>query len=330
VNEISFQRPEMLWSVTALALVLLVLSWLTRRRRFVAFSGVRQLELLSHRPSLVRRMPWVLATGGLALIVVALMEPVIPYRESAVEAQGLDIVLVLDLSSSMLEKMGAVSPVRQEAKNPEEMRLNVTKEALRDFIRRRREDRIGLVVFSERAYVISPLSMDHDYVLRYVDEIDDTLPRSEGRTAIGEGIHLANVLLARQSFTTVRNKVIVIFTDGEHNSGRDPIEALGETSEAEVRAHLIGVNLDEVVKKKPAVAELIRVVRHLGGQYFQADSAIQLRNANRALAALEKGRLSGKHIERNVPIYRWFAIPALILLVGASGLRAIPYFTDVT
>jgi Ca-activated chloride channel family protein len=301
-----------------------------RRRRFIAFTDLRHLQGLPYRPSPVRRMPAVIGWIALALILCGLMEPVIPFVESTIEARGLDIVLVLDLSSSMLEAMGTVTGVRKEAANRKDMRLEVTKNALRDFIGRRRDDRIALVVFSEHAYVISPLSFDYQYVLRYVDEIDDTLPRTEGKTAIGEGIHLANILLARQSRTEVRNKVIVIFTDGEHNSGRDPIDALGETSAAEVRAHLIGVNLEEIVKKKPAVAELINEVRHHGGQYFQAESARQLMAANAALAALEKGKLAGKNVERNVPIYRWFTIPALILIVGASGLRVIPYFTDVT
>lgn len=349
MTEISFLRPDAFWAVPATALVLL-LWFLLRRRRFVAFSAVRQLRLLRHHPSLLRRLPELLTLLALALILVALMEPVIPYSEAEIEAQGLDVMLVVDLSASMAEIMGSLSelppnayrsppatrtvvgPLAAQDQTAEVVptRLHATKQALRDFIDGRRNDRIGLVVFSDRAYVISPLTFDYDYLVRYVDGIDDTLLRTEGMTAIGEGIHLANVLLARQSEVDVRNKVIVVFTDGEHNIGRDPIEALGDVHAAGVRAHLIGVDLEQVVRQKPAVVKLIDTVRHYGGQYFQANSSRQLQNANTDLAALEKGRLAGTRLVRNVPIFTWFAIPALILIVVALGLRVIHYFTDIT
>jgi Ca-activated chloride channel family protein len=339
VSDISFLRPEVLWAVPALAVAFLV--WrVFRRRRFVAFSAVKQLRLLGHHPSPVRRLPTVFAALALAMTLGALLDPVIPFAESKVEAQGLDIVLVVDLSSSMLETMGLYTEGRPASTagdspavrgpNAPATRLEVTKGALRDFINRRRNDRIGLVVFSDNAYVVSPLTFDYNYLRQYVDSIDDQLLRREGMTAIGDGIHLANVLLARQSDPNVKNKVIVVLTDGEHNIGRDPIEALGDIDAAGVRAHLIGVDLEKVIRGRPAVVKLIDTVRHYGGQYFQANNAQQLQAANRALAALEKGKLAGRRFQLNVPIFHWFAMPALVLLVAALGLRVFPYFTDVT
>jgi Ca-activated chloride channel family protein len=349
VAGISFLRPEALWAVPALAAAWLV--WrVFRRRRFVAFSAVKQVRQLGHHPSPVRRLPAVLILLSLLMILGALMDPVVPFAESKIEAQGLDIVLVVDLSSSMLETMGlytegrATAPTDTPVTTPAPVsntptapgvrggatRLEVTKGALRDFINRRRNDRIGLVVFSDNAYVVSPLTFDYNYLRQYVDSIDDQLLRREGMTAIGDGIYLANVLLAKQSDANVRNKVIVVLTDGEHNIGRDPIEALADTDAAGVRAHLIGVDLEKVIRGRPAVVKLIDTVRHYGGQYFQANSAQQLQAANRALASLEKGKLAGRRFELNVPIFHWFTMPALILLVAALGLRVFPYFTDVT
>jgi Mg-chelatase subunit ChlD len=337
-----------LWAAPAILLALLA-SRLVRRRRFVGFSDVRNLQQLGHRPSPIRRLPTLLAFGALAAIVGALMEPVVPFAESKIEAQGLDIVLVVDLSASMTEMMGLLSELPPSAfrlppgsapgvrpavtgpgGQPYSTRLDATKRALRDFIARRRNDRIGLVVFSDNAYVISPLTFDYEYLRNYVDGIDDTLLKAEGMTAIGEGIHLANVLLARQSEKNVKNKVIVVLTDGEHNIGRDPIEALGDSDAAGVRAHLIGIDLEKAMRQKPAVAKLIETVRAYGGQYFQADSPPQLLAANRALSLLEKGRLAGRRLQLDVPIFTWLAMPALVLLVCALGLRVIPYFTDVT
>jgi Ca-activated chloride channel family protein len=319
--EISFLHPEVLWLAPALAAGWLV--WfLLRRRRFVAFSSISDLQALRHRPSPLRRLPRFLLAVSLVLTVVAAMEPVLPFAESRVHAEGLDIVLVMDLSSSMAE---FVYTEREPT-----MRLNVTKNALRDFIRRRRDDRIGLVVFSDNAYVISPLTFDYEYLLHYVDEIDDTLLRLEGMTAIGEGIFMANVLLAWQSEAKVKNKVIVVFTDGEHNFGRDPIEAVRLADANGVRSHLIGVDLAQSIKEKPAVKELISTIRYFGGEYFEANSSRELSAANAALARVEKGKLAGTRFERNEPVFMWFAIPALGFMLAAVALRSIPYFADLT
>lgn len=335
MGEISFLRLDALRLVLLAALPLVV--WLiVRRRRFLAFSAVRQLTLLrQRRPSPLRRLPKLLLAAALALTIVALTEPVLLFSESTVEAQGLDIVLVVDLSSSMAEIMGLYTEgtptVRtSQSGKPFATRLEVCKQALRDFIERRRNDRIGLVVFSDEAYVISPLTFDYAYLLRYVDELDDTLMRTEGMTAIGEGMALANLLLTKQSERNIKNKVLVVMTDGEHNIGRDPIQVLGETSEIGIRTYLIGVDLEQAIKNKPAVASLIASVRRQGGRYYQANSVRQLQAANADLTALEKGRLAGKQLQRNVPIFGWFVMPAVLLIVAAVGCRAIPYFTDLT
>jgi hypothetical protein len=78
------------------------------------------------------------------------------------------------------------------------------------------------------------------------------------------------------------------------------------------------------------VVELIQSVTRHGGRYFEANDARQLRAAHQALGALEKGRLAGRRFQLNVPVYSWFAGAALVLLVGALGLRMIPYFADLT
>jgi Ca-activated chloride channel family protein len=209
-------------------------------------------------------------------------------------------------------------------------RLEVSKQSLRDFIEKRRHDRIGLVVFSDNAYVISPLTFDYGYLLRYVDDIDDTLMQTEGMTAIGEGIYLADVLFTKQSQAKGKNKVMVVLTDGAHNIGRDPIPAIEETSAEGIRTYVIGVDMEESIKKTPAVSQLIETVKAHGGRYFQANSARQMEAANATLATLEKGRLAGKTFVRNVPVFQWFAMPAIGLLIVALGLRVIPFFVDLT
>ena len=321
MRTLTWLRPDLWWTIpTALAVALV---WRLRRRRFVAFSAVPWIASLRHRPSPVRRLPVWFAAIALVLVLGALMDPAIPYAESEVHANGLDIALVLDLSSSMQELMGT-------GRSPGKNRLETTKDALRAFIARRRDDRIGLIVFSDFAYVVSPLTFDRDSLVHYVDMVDDQILRQEGMTAIGDGIGMASFLLARQSTDTRRNKVVVVFTDGEHNHGRDPLETLYEADAAGIRVHVIGVDIEDEVEHKPAVVNLIQAVRRYGGQYYSADTVGQLRAAYAAIDSLEKGRLVSTAYVRNAPVFQWLVIPALMALLAALALRTIPYFADFT
>jgi Ca-activated chloride channel homolog len=331
VTTLTWLHPEMWWIVPAALTALVLWHFVRRRRTFVAFSAVRWLASLGHRPSLLRRLPQLLVAAALVMVLVALMDPALPYSDAEVHSEGLDIALVLDLSSSMQEIMEVTRAAPgQPRPRAARTRLETTKDALRDFISRRRDDRIGLIVFSDFAYVVSPLTFDREGLVQYVDIIDDQILRGEGMTAIGDGIGLANYLLARQSTDTRRNKVIVVFTDGEYNFGRDPLETLDEAAAAGVRVHVVGVDLEEEAKHKPAVVGLIRAVRRNGGQYYSADTPRQLRASYAAIDSLEKGRLTSRTYARNSPVFGWFAAPALVLLVAAFLVRAIPYFADFT
>ena len=342
VTDLSLLAPGLLWALP-IALVLLGLIGLLRRRRFVAATLVRLLAPRAHRASRLRRLPLLFGVLVLVGLTIALAEPVIPFTEGQVAARGLDIAIVLDLSSSMQETMNIERPPQtlqnltfssrdpQPRRQPGLTRLDTTKAAIIDFISRRPDDRMGLVVFSDNAYVVSPLTFDHEYLSNYVDLVDDQILRGEGMTAIGEGIALANMLLERQSTAGERrNRVLVVFTDGEHNFGRDPLDALLDSDEAGNRVHVIGVDIEDEIERKPQVRALIEAVRGYGGRYFSADTEGQLREASRVIDDIEKGLIVTKRYERNLPVYGWFVIPALLLLAFAMALRAIPYFVDLT
>lgn len=308
------------------------------RRQFVACSTVCWLDQAGVRPSPSARVPLVLVATALVAVAVALAGPVMPDARSEVRSRGLDIVLVLDLSSSMQELMGmgasgrVMPPPRGPGgpRRPWPTRLETTKAALRAFIDRRRDDRIGLVVFSDHAYVVSPLTVDYEPLRRFVEGVDENTLRGEGMTAIGEGLGLAHALLARQSTGGVRNKVIVVFTDGEHNIGRDPIEALDDAARAGIRVHLVGVDLGAEVWRRPAVQHLVAAVRRHGGRFFRADTANALDAASAALDGMERGTLVQQVSVRNQPAHRPFVLAALGLLAGAMMLRAIPACSEFT
>jgi Ca-activated chloride channel homolog len=337
-----FLHPEFGWWVLAAVAGLSVLRWRVKRR-FVASTTVRWLAARRYRASWVRRLPLAVLAAGVLLLGGALMEPVLPYSQTEITSRGLDIVIALDLSSSMLEEMGRIRPprtfqnltfsARDSAAPMKSMktRLTATKDAIKSFVAARRDDRIALIVFSDNAYVISPLTFDHAYVIRYVDLIDDQLLRGEGMTAIGDGLALSNYLLAKQSGGgDHRNQVVILFTDGENNKGRDPLEVLRESNAANIRVHMVGVDLEEEVRNKPQVQRLFQSVGRYGGRYFNASTARDLELASRTLDQVEKGLLVSKPFVRDAPVYDWFAVPALVCLALAMALRAIPFFIDQT
>lgn len=339
MNTIVFQRPEYLW-VFPIAVALIVAWRLLRRRHFVAFPLERLLAPRMYHASRLRHAPTIIAVAALPFVALALTDPVLPYSEGQVKSRGIDIVLVLDLSSSMQEPMSAQRPtttptnMRASTGAPKvvgDTRLSITKKALIEFVNRRPDDRIGLIVFSERAYLVSPMTLDHAYLRDYVSMIDGQTLRKEGMTAIGDGIALASALLARQSTTRVAGqKVVIVFTDGEYNVGSDPVEMLAAANQAGTRVHMVGIDFNEGVKRRPEVLRLVEAVRRYGGRYFSADTAGQLQQASLTIDGLEKSWLVQTRYTRNRSVYHYFVFPAILLLTGALFLRAVPYFIDVT
>jgi Ca-activated chloride channel family protein len=327
--DIELLRTEYLW-VLPVALAAIVAWRLAYRRRAYAVFPLTALLPRAARASRLRHAPIVIAAAALPFIAVALSEPVLPSSEAALTSRGLDVVLVLDLSSSMEEVMGLGSPGHGPG-SAGPTRMEITKSALLEFIALRPNDRIGLVVFSDNAYVVSPLTFDHDYLRQYVAMVDNRILRNEGMTAIGDGIALANALLVRQGTATVTGtRVIVVFTDGEHNYGLDPVTALQTAHGAGARVHIIGVDLPEKIRMKPEVQRLVRAVRQYGGRYADAATVTELRAASRSIDALEKGWLVQTRTIRNQPIDEYFALSAVLLLALAMLLRAHPYFIEVT
>lgn len=317
------------WLAVAFAIVAL-LKWWTRWR-FAAFTAVLPMRRFAFRASFLRRLPFAALAVAAACASLAIMQPVIPYSQADLQSRGLDIVLLIDLSSSMQEEMGSGQTPTRPTIPTGRTRMDAVKDAVRTFVRTRHDDRIGLVVFSDNAYVISPLTFDHEYLLHYIDFIDDKILQGEGQTAIGDGLALSNYVLSRQATKDSHgHQVIVLFTDGENNRGREPVDVLAESKAAGIRVHVIGVDLERDVKDKPSVQMLMAAVGDAGGKYFSADSERDLLSASQTIDHMEKGLLVSRVYVRDVPVYEWFAIPALVALAVAVGLRAIPYFVDQT
>jgi Ca-activated chloride channel homolog len=322
---VTFLRPDLWWVPLAILVGIMAVRRLTAARA-VAVTTVALLADPAYRAPLMRYLPFGLVAGSLGLVSCALLQPVRPLTERDIRLQGLDIVLVIDLSLSMTQPIGTAdgSSLKPSVSRP--ARIQAVKQALRTFIDRRPGDRIGVVVFSDNSYVVSPLTFDHDHLLQYFSFIDPQTLRGEGRTAMGEGIETGMLLLRRQSTSERRNKVLLVFTDGASNTGRDPVKSLENATRAGTRVHVVGVDLDQERQRSPQVETLIEAVGERGGRYYSAESSADLEAAARSLDELEQGEVIATAYVRNEPLVRWLALPALAMLLVGISLRAVPIF----
>jgi Ca-activated chloride channel family protein len=182
------------------------------------------------------------------------------------------------------------------------------------------------------------MTLDHDYLVNYVEMINERTLSDEGMTAIGEGLIMARDLLIQQQLKDgqdqQRGNVIVLLTDGENNTGRPVDFALKEVRESAVKTYFIGV---EVVMATTAANQgfndapvLISGVLSTGGKYFNARDAKQLEQAYREIHTIEKGRFLTRSKLRDVPAFAAFAWAALAAVTAGFLLRAIPRFRELS
>lgn len=288
-------------------------------------------------------LPRILELAALGSLILASLIPMLRSAEYFVAHHGLDTLMVLDLSSSMHENMGNKAKtvlrirdnllVREPVGNGDGADNNVTrleaiKTAMAGFIKRRKDDRIGVVVFSENGYVVAPMTIDLSYLTRYLKMVDSNTLASEGQTAIGEGILTALHLNAQQTANenADKGKLMVILTDGENNSGRDVYMAIRQAKVAGFRIHFIGVEVD----KAPDAPRLIAAVKATGGNYYDVRDAKQLGKAYADIDRIEKGTFLTKSKVVHLPGFYPFALISLILLALSISLRALPFFTEVS
>ena len=172
---------------------------------------------------------------GFALLVVAMARPQMGKSLTQVEASGIDIMLVLDVSQSMLTKDFSVG-------GDQATRLEAIREVTRQFIEGRPNDRIGIIAFAGHPYVISPMTLDHDWLLQNLERVRTGMV--EDGTAIGLGIaSAANRLKDKAS----KSRVIVLLTDGENNAGRIPPATAAEAVKAlKIRFYAIGAGINGI------------------------------------------------------------------------------------
>jgi Ca-activated chloride channel family protein len=318
------------WSLVLLLVLPLWLWWERRsaQRGGLKFSSVAVARSLSSfwatlGPSLLL----MLRGATLVLFIVALARPQLGRSESKIKTEGIDIVLVIDISGSM-------QAMDYEKGGQRESRIDAVKDVVREFIRARPNDRIGMVVFGTHAYVASPLTLDHDWLERNLDRIRIGLV--EGNTAIGAGIGTG---VNRLRDTKAKSKVIVLLTDGGENVKNPPaLEAAKAAKEFNVRVYTIGAGSQgmapmpiydragNLLGYQPIQADLDedllkQIAAATGGQYFRAADMASLKKTYAQIDAMEKQKVETVAYEDWQELFPWFLTPGLGCLVLAVALE---------
>jgi Ca-activated chloride channel family protein len=265
-----------------------------------------------------------LRLSTIALAVIALARPQIVSARETITGEGVEIALALDISGSM-------ASLDFEPKN----RLEAAKIVIGDFIVERPYDKIGLVIFSSEAYNQSPLTLDHNMVMRSLEqaELASELGIEDG-TAIGLGIANAANMLAHSD---AESKVVVLLTDGVNNAGQiDPLTAaeaakalgikvytIGAARPGQVPVPVQGLFGEQVVYQESILDEetLAQVADITGGKYFRAEDTAGLRAIYDEINSLEKSQVEVQVYNQYYELFGWLLVPALIIFVLELALR---------
>jgi len=311
-----------------LLLVLPILAlWWWRRRRPGPQATLRHTHTAlfgplpgSLRLHAARLTPW-LVVLAMVLMVVAMAQPRRSFRSETVEGEGIDIMIALDISGSM----------RALDFEPKD-RLEAAKDVIREFIAGRPHDRIGLVVFASRAFTQCPLTLDHQVLTGFLDEIQVGL--IDDGTAIGLGLATA---VGRLRHSSAESRTVILLTDGMNN-----VPTLEPETAAEL-AKTLGVRVYTVAIGREGVAPipvdtpsgrrirqfethidedlLKRIAQHTGGVMDRATDPEAPARIFATIDKLETSRYETKVSTWHRELAGWFAAPALVLLLLAGLLQ---------
>ena len=320
----TFGVPQWLWGLLLIPLLIALFVRSERRglKRLQEFVSARLLPQLAGTVNRPRRMiRFALQLLGLALAIVSLAQPRWGYTFEDVKRKGLDLLIAVDTSRSMLSN--DVQPNR----------LDRVKLAIQDLIGQLQGDRVGLIAFAGRAFLQAPLTIDYDAVVEALSDLDTkTIP--EGGTNISSAITLAT-----QSFgkSAMGNRALVVFTDGEELSG-DAVKTAKEAADAGVRIFTVGVGTPQgslipvtgddgqtsfvkdssgqVVKSKLDDKRLREIAQATGGFYLHLENGPRSMQQiqNEGLAKMQAAEMDVRLSRRPIERYEWPLGAALIAL----------------
>jgi Ca-activated chloride channel family protein len=320
MNHFRFAHPWALWLLLLIP-VIAVLRGRFGRDAAVQYSGLSLLgPLIRRRRSRAGGWLSALMYATLACLLVALARPQRVDSTSQVQESGIDIMLAIDLSPSMQ----ALDYVR----NGQELsRVDAVRNAVSAFIQDRPNDRIGMVVFAGEAFLMSPLTLDHDWLLQNVDRLQVGL--AGDATAIGSALA---VCANRLRDSKAKSKIIVLLTDGANNAGKiTPLAAAQACAALHIKIYTIGAGSADMAKfpirdpftgqitytKIPVdidVDALKKIAEVGGGQFFRAADIDAMDNVYKTINKLETTQTATKKFEHVQEYFPWALYPGLFFL----------------
>lgn len=311
-----FASPKILWFL--LLLIPLVAYYIYRARQGGAAVTVSTIDTIKRAPKTIRyymrHIPFVLRCAALSLIVVAIARPQSAEHYTNTTTEGIDIVLAVDVSTSML------------AKDFTPDRLSVAKEVASEFISDRTGDRIGLVVFAGESFTQSPLTTDQSSLQTMLGRITSGV--IEDGTAIGNGLATS---INRLRESEAKSKVVILLTDGVNNRGEiSPLTAAKIAKDMGIKVYTIGIGrrgtapypiFDErgrevdVVNMKVEIDEKILrdIAEQTGGEYFRATDKQTLEAIYDRINQLEKSKVE---VENRTTLHEEFLVFVLCALAA--------------
>ncbi len=287
------------------------------------FSDVSHGELpKSWRVTAYKYLP-ILPILGLTCLIIALARPQLALTEEKITAEGIDIMMVMDLSSSMLSR------------DFDPDRLEVSKKVAQDFVSRRMYDRIGLVAFAGEAYTQCPLTMDHNLVMDFIDQLKVGLV--EDGTAIGMGLATA---VNRIKDSESKSKIIILLTDGVNNAGYiAPMTAAEIATTLGVKVYTVAVGsmgnalspinrmmngqyLFGMARVEIDVELLKNISDMTGGKFYRATDNESLEKIYQEIDQLEKTEMEVEIFRRYKDEFRRFLVVGMFLILLWWLLRA--------
>lgn len=327
-----FANPHILWLLAAIVPLTGYYVWRTMQGD--ATIRISSVEGLRHAPRTVRyylrHVPFALRCIALATLIVALARPQSAEHDTRTDAEGIDIVLAIDISGSML------------ARDFKPDRITAAKEVAGSFVADRYGDRIGLVVFAGEAFTQSPLTTDQSSLQTLLSRIRSGV--IEDGTAIGNGLATA---INRLRESDAKSKVVILLTDGVNNRGEiAPLTAAAIAQDYGIKVYTIGVgtmgeapypvfdqrgNLVQTVNMKVEIDEemLRKIARQTGGEYFRATDKQTLQSIYDRINGMEKSRVEVSEftiLHEEYLVWVLAALAALLLefIVSRLILKRIP------
>ena len=317
-----FEYPWILW---LLVLLPVAIWWYVvkqpKRLASIRISSIAQVRTARSWKSMLLHLPFVFRIVAMVCLIVALARPQTRNDEELVSGEGVDIVMCIDVSGSMLAQ--DFTPNRMEA----------AKEVAAGFIAGRPTDRIGLVIFSGESFTLCPLTTDQAVLQAQVGNIQSGL--LEDGTAIGSGLATS---VDRLRASKSKSKVVILLTDGENNGGQIPPVTAKELAKATgVRVYTIGVGTEgyaqvpmqtaggSVVMQREKVnldeKLLTQIATETGGKYFRAKDNESLKNIYTEIDKLEKSKIEVTALKRYSEKFFPLALAAALFLLLEIILR---------